>query len=270
MEILKKICTGNCVINSLAAQTFCADNIIPRVVRSQGQYRMQRFFYIQGGNVKYERNAKTIHCKKGDILYLPPDVTYVCAWEDENPDNAATLIQFDLYVDGKEQALAEDMFIIHSDSDGKYLPLFSAFAKFYYGGKFGYRLKCQAIFLDILYAFITESVKASRLQKNDPVYRGILYIENHYMDRIHVNALAKECSLCPSAFRSKFHAITGMTPLEYKNHLAMEKAAELLATGLYTVSEVAPAVGIEDVCYFNRLFKSAYGIPPGKYKSTHT
>jgi AraC-like DNA-binding protein len=59
-----------------------------------------------------------------------------------------------------------------------------------------------------------------------------------------------------------------MSPSEYNNHLAMEQASELLRTGLYTVSEVARAVGIEDLSYFSRLFKRAFGAPPGKFKNS--
>ena len=270
MEVLQKICAENCVINNLAAQILRADNIVPRTIRSKGQYRMQRLFYIQGGSAKFELNNKIITCAKGDILYLPPDITYICSWEAGNHNNAAILIQFDLYVDGEKTSLAEDMFIIHSDLSGKYLNLFLIFAETYTEGKFGYKIKCQSTVLDILYSLITESAKASQAKKSDTVYNGILYIENHYMNEIDVNALAKACSLCPTAFRSKFRAITGMSPIEYKNHLAMNKAAELLRTGLYTASEVAHAVGIEDVCYFNRMFKSNYGIPPGKYRKNHS
>lgn len=49
----------------------------------------------------------------------------------------------------------------------------------------------------------------------------------------------------------------------------MKKAAQLLRIGIYTVSEVAYEVGINDVCYFNRAFKKVYGMPPGKYRSEH-
>jgi AraC-like DNA-binding protein len=94
-----------------------------------------------------------------------------------------------------------------------------------------------------------------------------MYIENHYMDKINVNDLAKLCALSPTAFRMKFHEKTGMSPIEYKNMLIMKKAAELLSTGLYHVSEVAAKVGISDICYFNRSFKKIYKISPGKYKS---
>jgi len=177
------------------------------------------------------------------------------------------MIQLDLFVNNEKTSQSEYMLVIHRDMDGKYLDLFMNFAKTYQAGKIGYKIKCQSIGLDILYCLVTESKKSPQAQKNDIVYRGILYIENHYMDGIDVNALAKDCALCPAAFRSKFHAITGMSPIAYKNHLAMKKAAELLRTGLYSASEVAQAVGIDDVCYFSRIFKKTYGMPPGKYKS---
>ena len=118
--------------------------------------------------------------------------------------------------------------------------------------------------------FITELVETPQPKKSNTIYKGIIYIENHYMDEIDVNELAKMCSLCATAFRSQFHDITGMSPIQYKNHLTMKKAAELLRSGLYTVSEVAFKVGIRDICYFNRMFKKFYKIPPGKYRNDHT
>lgn len=45
----------------------------------------------------------------------------------------------------------------------------------------------------------------------------------------------------------------------------MKKAAELLATGEYTVAIVSYKVGLEDASYFNKCFKSYFGISPSKY-----
>ena len=45
----------------------------------------------------------------------------------------------------------------------------------------------------------------------------------------------------------------------------MEKAADLLADGELNVSEVSYKVGIQDPSYFNKLFKSYYGVMPSKY-----
>lgn len=45
----------------------------------------------------------------------------------------------------------------------------------------------------------------------------------------------------------------------------MDKAADLLADGELNVSEVSYKVGIQDPSYFNKLFKSYYGVLPSKY-----
>ena len=57
-----------------------------------------------------------------------------------------------------------------------------------------------------------------------------------------------------------------MSPIKYKNYLLMKKAAELLHTGELTAEQIAVELGIDDPYYFSRLFKSFYGVPPGKYK----
>ena len=268
MEAIKKLFGGNSTICNLALQRIHRDNIAPRTVRTKGQYGMQRLFCILGGRAKYELTNKTILCEKGDILYLPPDVTYVCTWETEAADAGAILVQFDLFANGDKVILADELLLLCHDRDGTYRDQLLRLHKIYAEGRFGYRLQCQAMALFLLHRLLTESTMLPPSRSNDLVHRAVRYVEDHYQQSIDVDALAKSCSLCPAAFRSKFRAITSMSPIEYKNALAMENAAELLKTGLYTVSEVSLAVGIEDACYFSRLFKRTFGTPPGKYKNT--
>ncbi|MBQ9112731.1 MAG: helix-turn-helix transcriptional regulator [Clostridia bacterium] len=267
IEGLKEICYNDCAVSQLAINVLSHDAIIPKTIRAKGQYSMQRFFYIMGGSTKFELNNRTIICNKGDILYLPPDITYVSYWE-KNDENAAILLQFDLFSRGKKTALSDDMFIILHDDHESYLKQFLLLANTFNQGRLGYKIQCQSIFLGILHSFITELVKTPGRQKNSAVYKGVLYIENHYMDEINVNDVAKMCSLCPTAFRAQFHEVTGMSPIQYKNYLTMKKAAELLKTGLFTASEVAAEIGINDICYFNRMFKKFYNVPPGRYKNS--
>ena len=267
IERIKELCSDDCRILNIAVLNFNHKNIIPRTVRSRGQACMQRLFYIHGGSAKFELNDKTIIATAGDILYFPPDITYVCTWEEGNPSNAAILLQFDLYANEERILLGEDIFIIQNDVDGACPKLFLLLLKNYEDGKLGYKIKCQSIALELLYSLITNAMVERKPQKSASVYTGLMYIENHYMDKINVNDLAKLCALSPTTFRMKFHEKTGMSPIEYKNMLIMKKAAELLSTGLYHVSEVAAKVGISDICYFNRSFKKIYKISPGKYKS---
>ena len=264
---LKVICDNECSISNLIAYTFTNKRIELKTVRRKGQSPMQRLYYIKGGNTKFVlTNGRTVFCSKGDIIYFPPDVTYVSYWS-ENPENSTILIKFNLMVNREEVCLSDDLFVVVHDKHEIYLKQFSLLANIYQRGQLGYKIKCQSVLLDILYSFIPSLMTptdASQTQMS--AYKGILYIENNYMNRFSVEEVAKMCSLSPAVFRKQFHMITDMSPIEYKNYLIAKKAAELLRTGEFSVSEVASKVGIEDIYYFNRLFKKYFHVPPGKFK----
>ena len=60
----------------------------------------------------------------------------------------------------------------------------------------------------------------------------------------------------------------GLTFSTYLNKLRLTEAARLLAeAGDVTISEVAYAVGYNNVSYFNRLFKAEYGCSPKMFKN---
>lgn len=63
----------------------------------------------------------------------------------------------------------------------------------------------------------------------------------------------------------KVKDLTGVTPNKYIMNERMKKAAELLATGEYTVAIVSYKVGLEDASYFNKCFKAYFGVSPSKY-----
>lgn len=77
---------------------------------------------------------------------------------------------------------------------------------------------------------------------------------------------ASMMSLGRTIFYRKVRGVTGYTPKEYLRIMRMKKAAELLSTQKYTVSEVTYMVGINDPFYFSRCFKSQFGISPSGYQ----
>lgn len=66
-------------------------------------------------------------------------------------------------------------------------------------------------------------------------------------------------------FYRKVRGVTGYSPNEYIRVMRMKKAAELLAEGEYTVSEVAYKVGMNDPFYFSKCFKAQFGVAPSAY-----
>lgn len=61
---------------------------------------------------------------------------------------------------------------------------------------------------------------------------------------------------------------TGLSPLQYRHRLQMEKAKALLIHSDLTVGEVGEQVGIPSMNYFARLFRKHQGISPGQYRLT--
>lgn len=233
-------------------------NIIVKVdrttVRTKGQLFTERFFYIQEGIQTFILDDGTeLVTKKGDIIYLPPDVTYISKWE-ENPKGKAVSVMFSM-VGG--WVISDRMFVISNDKYGIYLNLFLSLADIFEKGRLGYKAKGQALFWEIYHDILTDILAKN---KNDTsISKGILYIENNYMNDIDIDKIAKMCFTSPATFRRKFKKITGMSPVEYKNMLKIKKASELLKTGAFSVSEVAKEVNIEDIYYFSKMFKKYMG-----------
>ena len=66
-------------------------------------------------------------------------------------------------------------------------------------------------------------------------------------------------------FFKKIKYLTGYSPNEFIRVRRMKKAAELLKTYKYNVSEVSYMVGINDPFYFSKCFKAQFGCSPSHY-----
>jgi len=65
-------------------------------------------------------------------------------------------------------------------------------------------------------------------------------------------------------FRKLFYARFAATPAKYITAQRLILAEKLLASGGYTIKEVAEKVGFDDEKYFSRVVKKEYGVSPSK------
>ena len=95
---------------------------------------------------------------------------------------------------------------------------------------------------------------------------AIDYIYTEYTnDNIEISYLSELCNMSESYFRRIFLKNYGISPIKYINNLKIERARELLTSGLYTVSDVAELSGFHDESYFSREFKKHSGKTPKEY-----
>ena len=80
-----------------------------------------------------------------------------------------------------------------------------------------------------------------------------------------LEVLAREVSCSPFYLSRTFSKETGQTIPQFVRQLRMERAAELLKTGRYNVTEVALEVGYQSLSHFSQAFHQTFGCCPGLY-----
>jgi len=90
--------------------------------------------------------------------------------------------------------------------------------------------------------------------------------ENIAAPNLSVEFLASELAISRAQLFRKFKAITGQSPLDFIRDIKLRKAALLLKTGEWRVSDVAFELGFSDPNYFSKSFQKVYGVTPSKYK----
>ncbi|GEM_PF-606596 len=240
-------------------------------VCTKGMRPYSRLFYILDGETCFtfkgrDGMLKSVNAYKGDIVYLPDDIEYRSFWTNPNLMNHIS-IEFCLKEQkGNPVLLNEEIFIIANDRYALHLQKFIEINTQWSAGTLGYKLKCKSILFDLIRTIAMENLKSEYREYPNSIYKSIIYIENNYIGEISVKELAKMSNMCETSFRQKFSKQIGMSPIEYKNYLRIKKAAELLKSGAYTVTEAAESVNISDIYYFSKLFKRQYKIPPREYQ----
>ncbi len=71
-----------------------------------------------------------------------------------------------------------------------------------------------------------------------------------------------------TSFYKKLKGISGYTPNDYLRTVRLKRAAELLSTTDFNISEIAYKIGMNDPLYFSKSFKSQFGKSPSEYRKS--
>lgn len=92
-------------------------------------------------------------------------------------------------------------------------------------------------------------------------------IEDNITDSsFQIEDICKGLGVTALVLNKKLKALMGVTANAFVRSIRMKRAAELLKTGRYSVSEVTYDVGFNDLKYFRECFKKEFGVLPQQYK----
>lgn len=126
------------------------------------------------------------------------------------------------------------------------------------------------LLLQFLSSFIySDKYKTKLSEKNtDMLEKSIFFMQNNLEKSLTLSELAASVNLSNSHYSAIFRKKTGFPPIEYFNHLKIQKACQYLQFTKLRIREIAFKIGIEDPFYFSRLFTKTMGYGPKEYRET--
>jgi len=102
--------------------------------------------------------------------------------------------------------------------------------------------------------------------EQDPSDVAIDFMSKHVDQVLTLEQIARQVNFSASHFSYIFKKKTGYAPMEYFNHLKVQKACQYLLFTNLRVKEIAQNLGFDDPYYFSRLFAKVMGISPALYR----
>jgi AraC-like DNA-binding protein len=130
------------------------------------------------------------------------------------------------------------------------------------------KLKFEELIVNILTNHNHMALKTyfSGLQSvNKPSIREIM--ETNFFTNLSLEEFARLCARSLSAFKQEFKNIYQTTPGKWLQEKRLEYARYLLETTDSTIEEICMETGFENRSHFIRVFKSRFGLPPGRMKT---
>lgn len=225
---------------------------------------VERFIYIIKGKVCFSLQADTLTAGTLDMVYLPRDTAYRSRWAEDSEFMVVDLSLLDST--GQDIRFEDNPCVLFHDTHRVYDGLLKELAdKADAKGPFDW-LERLSLCFKLLCDMARDTNKLELEEDRCLIKKGVDYLDRNFCCDFTVDSLASMCNLSPSSFRRIFLKSKGMSPVEYRNRLRVQKATALLRSGMYTVGEAAEQVGIQDIQYFGKLFKRYTGIKPSEIK----
>ena len=218
---------------------------------------------ISGSAVFTAQNGERIELHEGEGIYIPKGQIYVSDWEG-SPDITFYSVSLDYQQnrtgahyypfqkfssDAHMTAEIEQMYRMLCEGDGN--SQYAALGRFY-----------------MLYPTIIS--RLSRVRYNSSyleIMRAVSYIEQNCTADFSVASLAKMCSMSESKFYAAFKSGTGYSPTEYKNHIRIMRAEQMLTQNSCSIEYLCEQLNFCSPAYFRRVFKQHTNMLPSQLKT---
>ena len=94
------------------------------------------------------------------------------------------------------------------------------------------------------------------------IVQAVKRLRQHFDQPLRIEEIAQDLGMSVSGFHHHFKAVTALSPLQFQKQLRLQEARRLMLSEGLDATSAAYCVGYQDASYFNREYKSLFGIPP--------
>ena len=99
--------------------------------------------------------------------------------------------------------------------------------------------------------------------------KSIEFMKSHLREPLQVATLAALVNLSRSHYSTLFRRVTGYAPLNYLNHLRMQRAVQLLNATDFSIKQISEQLGFSDQFYFSRAFRKMHNHAPSEHRQRY-
>lgn len=241
---------------------------------------------VQKGSMCYKVNHDLFHLKEGDILFGNANVLH-SGYQLQEQDCEYISITFDpklifgfhksaicqKYVEPVIQNLA--LSAIYFDSSREWhISVVEAVRKmicfneekpdFY---EINIVMELQNMWKLILVNYqAADSISMHDKLAYERIKRIMVFLEQHYVDKISLSDIAEHVNLCSSECSRLFKKYMNVSLFRFLNEYRIERSLEYLFHTDYSITDIAAKVGFSDSNYYSKVFSKIKGCSPYKYR----
>lgn len=112
----------------------------------------------------------------------------------------------------------------------------------------------------------TKNLQPYSLKNQERLQSILIYIQEHYAEKITLDDLARSVNICRSECCRFFKAQIGETLFHYLLHYRIHKSLSLLTETSLSITEIAERTGFSSPAYFSRIFHKFMELSPAAYR----
>lgn len=243
-------------------------------------------FYVESGVLEYYTpKGKTIF-PAGSSGMVNSNVLHMTKTQSNSQQNIQLLHIFDAsFIGGQQGSRIEQKYITPiiaapqieiialSPNDPTQIQLLNTIRESFHLSinEIGYEIKLNSILSDIWLQIFKIALplldeKSSYNKANDKLKLMMIYIHEHYTEKITVTNIAAAAFCSERECFRLFHECLHMTPIEYVRSYRLQIACHMLAKGSETITFISQACGLGSSSYFGKTFRAYIGCTPLEYR----